>query len=79
MSENKENCIEYSAFFSWRLTNIIGCKKIDEKGKTYAVKVWCKACVEHKSSSNVQFRGSAKTSMLAFIDGTNSIMRNQVG
>ena len=77
MSENKENLLEYSPFFSWKLTDIIGCKKIDEKGKTYVVKVWCKVCAEHKSSLNVQLKGSAKTSALAFIDSTNSVTRNQ--
>ena len=53
MNENKGNRVEYSTFFSWRLTNIIGCKKTDEKGKTYNVKVWCKVCAEHKSSLKV--------------------------
>ena len=76
MSENKGNHTEYSTFFSWRLTNIIGCKKIDEKGKTYAVKVWCKVCAEHKSSLNVQLRGSAKARMLIFTDGTYSVAQN---
>ena len=77
-SENKGNRVEYSTFFSWRLTDIIGCNKIDGKGKTYVVQVWCKVRAEHKSSLKVQLRSSAKTSALAFIDGTNSVTRNQV-
>ena len=46
--------------------------------KTYVVKVWWKVCAEHKSSLNVQLRGSATTSTLAFIDGTNSVTWNEV-
>ena len=53
MSENKGNCVEYSTFFSWRLNDNIGCKKIDKKGKTHIIKVWFKVCAEYKSSLNV--------------------------
>ena len=60
------------------LSILLVVKKIDKKGKTYNVKVWCKVCAEHKSSLNVQLRGSAKTCTLVFIDGTNSVTQNQV-
>ena len=78
MSENKANLVEYSTFFSWRITDIIGCKKTDKKGKSHTVKVWCKVCAERKSSLNVPLKGYAKISALAFIDGANSVTRNQV-
>ena len=52
-------------------------------GKTLGGKtnyVWCKVCAKFKtqieSSSNV--KGSAKTSALAFINGTNSVTKHQV-
>ena len=49
-------------------------------GKTLVNYVWCKVCAKFKtqieSSSNVE--GSAKTSALAFINGTNSVTKHQV-
>ena len=71
MDGNKGNRVEYSTFFSWKQSDIIGYEKIEEKGKSYVVKVWCKLCARHKSKLNQQLKGSAKTSALAFINGTN--------
>ena len=74
--EKKGNRVEYSTFFNWKVDHIIGHEKLEEKGKTYVVKVWCKVCARHKG--NTQLRGIAKTSGVAFIDGTKSVTKGQV-
>ena len=66
----KGNSIELSTFLKYGLTEVIG-------HKTLVNYVWCKVFAKFKnqieSSSNV--RGSAKTSVLAFINGTNSVTK----
>ena len=76
--KRKGNRVEYSTFYSWSVNDIIGCEKVEENGKNYVVKVWCKLCAKHKSSLNFQLKGAAKASAIAFIDGTTSVTKSQV-
>ena len=74
--EPKGNSIELSTFLKYGLTK----ETVEAGGKTLVNYVWCKVCAKFKaqfeSSSNV--KGSAKTSGLAFINGTNSVTKYQV-
>lgn len=78
MDSRKGKRVEYSTFYSWNQTDLIGFEKLEEKGKNYVIKIWCKLCAKHKSSINMELKGSAKTSALAFIDGTNCVTKHQV-
>ena len=78
--EPKGNSIELSTFLKYGLTEVISHKTVETGGKTLVRYVWCKVCAKFKtqieSSSNVKV--SAKTSALAFINGTNSVTKHQV-
>ena len=78
--EPKGNSIELSTFLKYGLTEVISHKTVETGGKTLVNYVSCKVCAKFKtqieSSSNV--KGSGKTSALAFISGTNSVMKHQV-
>ena len=79
--EPKGNSIdELSMFLKYGLTEVISHKTVETGCKTLVNYVWCKVCAKFKtqieSSSNVT--GSGKTSALAFISGTNSVMKYQV-
>ena len=78
--EPKGNSIESSMFLKYGLTEVIGHKTVETGGKTLVNYVWCKVFAKFKtqieSPSNV--KGSAKTSALAFISGTNSVTKHQV-
>ena len=78
--EPKGNSIKLSMFLKCGLTEVIGYKTVETGGKTLVNCVCCKVCAKFKtqieSSSNV--KGSAKTSALAFINGTNSVTKHQV-
>ena len=74
----KGNRVEYSTFFSWGKSEIIGYEKTQENGKTFVTKVWCKICAKHKEKINKQLKGSAVTHAKAFVEGTNSVTKHQV-
>ena len=78
--EPKGNSIELSTFLKYGLTEVISHKTAEAGGKILVNYVWCKVCAKFKtqieSSSNVKV--SAKTSALAFINGTNSVTKHQV-
>ena len=78
--EPKGNSIELSTFLKYGLIEVIGHKTVETGGKTLLNYVWCKVSAKFKtqieSSSNV--KGSAKTSALAFTNGTNSVTKHQV-
>ena len=82
MSASKEikgNSLLLSTFLSYKLTDIIGHKTINKDGKVLVNFVWCKLCAKHKNQlQNSSVKGSAKTSALAFIDGTSSVTKHQV-
>jgi len=42
MASKKGNRVEYSTFISWGKDSVIGHNKIEDNGKTFVVKVWCK-------------------------------------
>ena len=71
--EPEGNSIKLSMFLKYGLTKVISHKTVETGGKTLINYVWCEVCAKFKtqieSSSNVE--GSAKTSALAFINGTN--------
>ena len=78
--ELKGNSIELSTSLKYGLTEVIGHKTVETRGKTLVNYVWCKVRAKFntqtESSSNV--KGSAKKSALAFINGTNSVTKHQV-
>ena len=78
--EPKGNSIELSTFLKHGLTKVIGHKTVETARKTLVNYVLCKVCAKFKtqieSSSNI--KSSAKTSALAFINGTNSVTKHQV-
>ena len=78
--EPKDNSIKLSTFLKYGLTKVVHQKTVETGGKTLVNYVWCKVCAKFmtqiESSSNI--KGSAKTSALAFINGTNSVTNYQV-
>ena len=78
MASKKGNMVELTTFKSWGKCDVIGHKTVDVNGKTMVNFVWCKICARHKSAIQSQVRGSAKISVLAFINDTNSVTRFQV-
>ena len=78
MASKKGNRVEYSTFISWGKESVIGFNKIEENGKSFVVKVWCKICTKHKAKINSRLKGSARTHANAFIGGTTSVTKFQV-
>ena len=80
MATNKGNKVELTTFKKWGKTDIIGSEIEEKDGKTFVVKVWCKLCGKHsnKIQKRPECRGSIKTSIQAFIKGTNSVTKHQV-
>ena len=83
--EPEDKSIELSTFLKYGLTELIGHKTVETGGKTLVNYVWYEVCAKDmlicvktqiESSSNV--KGSANTSSLAFINGTNSVTKHQV-
>ena len=78
--EPKGNSIELSTFLKYGLTEVIGHKTAETGGKTLVNYVWCKNVLGLRLKLKVRrnVKGSAKTSALAFINGTNSVTKHQV-
>lgn len=71
--KTKGNMVELTTFNNWGKASIIGCN-----GKTMVNFVWCKVCERYKTQITARLKGSAKTSALAFINGTNVVTKHQV-
>ena len=66
------NMVELSTFISWEKSSSIGHKTITKpNGKTMVNFVWCKVCARYDNQIVHRVKGSAKSSVLAFIKGTN--------
>ena len=78
--EPKGNSIELNTFLKYGLTELIGHKTVETGGKSLVKYVWCKVCTKFKTQieSSLHVKGSAKTSALMFINGTNSVRKHQV-
>lgn len=78
--ESKGNSVELSTFLNYGLTEVIGHKTVETGGKTLVNFVWCKVCSKFKKeiSSSSTLKGQAKTSVLAFINGTNTVTKHTV-
>ena len=78
--EVKGNSTELSAFLKYGLTDVIGRKTLEKEGKIMVNFIWCKVCAKFKNqiTDSSSIKGSAKTSALAFINGSNSVTKHQV-
>ena len=78
--EPKGNSIKLSMFLKYGLTKVIGHKTVEIGGKTLVNYVWWKVYVKFKTQikSSFNIKGSAKTSALVFINGANSVTKQQV-
>ena len=77
----KGNTVELSTFLRYDNCKLFGYKTLEKEGKTFVNQVWCKLCAKYKdrlTSNTSTLKGKAKTSALAFIDGTTSVTKFQV-
>ena len=76
-TSSKGQAIELVTFKNYGKESIIGSKTEERKGKTFVTFVWCKLCAKHKTVilSNPLCKGSARKSVEAYINGTNSVSK----
>lgn len=80
MAFTKGNFLGLPTFLNYNVSDVIGHKVMEKDGSPMVNFVWCKLCSKFKDkivcSSTV--KGSAKTSAMAFINGTNTVTKHQV-
>ena len=74
----KGNYVNLSTFLGWKKDGVIGYKTEEVEGKKIVNFVWCKVCARYKEALLSKLKGSAKTSALSFIDGTNFVTKHSV-
>ena len=69
--------VEFSTFECYGKNAIIGHKKVERNEKTFVNFVWCKLCAKHKNIilSNPCCKGSARTAIESYINGTNFVSK----
>ena len=64
--------VELQTFERYGKSAIIGHKTSERDGKIFVNQIWCKLCAKHKQIilSNPACKGSARTALEAYINGT---------
>jgi len=76
----KGNKVELKTFSNWNVDQYIAKKTIDENNRTYVVEVRCTLCTKYvdKLLIHPNIRGAAKDSVMTYVNGTNSVTKNNV-
>ena len=79
-SKAKGCSLNLKTFLEYKVEDIIGYKAIEKNHSKLVNFVWCKVCAKYKKEilSSSTIKGSAKNSVLAFINGTNAVTKTQV-
>uniref|UniRef100_A0A0K2U1V5 Zinc finger protein 862like [Strongylocentrotus purpuratus] n=1 Tax=Lepeophtheirus salmonis TaxID=72036 RepID=A0A0K2U1V5_LEPSM len=79
-AEKKGYKVELRTFLKWKKDKILGFEIRSCGSRMYVVKIWCKVCKKHISElkSRPEYRGSVRSSIHAFADGTTSVTKHQV-
>lgn len=74
-SNQKGSTVEFRTFEKYDNVAVLGSKIEEIGGKKMVTFVWCKLCAKHKASIllNPLCKGSAKTAVEAYINGTNFV------
>ena len=69
--------VELRTFECYGKSAIIGHKTSERDGKIFVYQIWCKLCAKHKHIilSNPACKGSARTALEAYINGTNFVSK----
>ena len=76
--KTKGNKVEIATFNIWGKGNIIGHKTEEVDSKKMVNFIWCKVCNRYKNDIMSRLKGKSKILALAFITGTNVVMKYQV-
>ena len=76
----KGNTVALQTFLSYEIASDIGYKTFEKDGAQHVNFIWCKVCAKYKNEiqNTSKLRGQAKTSVKAFINGTNAVTKYQV-
>ena len=79
-NEKQTKTVSLSTFLSYKVEDTIGFKTISKDHKEIVNFMWCKICTKYKDQlkNSSLVKGSAKKSLLAFMEGTRNISHHQV-
>jgi len=70
--------VTLATFLSWGKDGVCGKETEVENGTIFVVKIWCMVCKKYKKELLRELKGLAKSSALAFIEGTTNVKASNV-